>query len=403
MASNEYKARALYDFVAETAAELSFTENEILILTSTPAENLWWTARNSFGQTGSIPSNYVEIIYDEQESTQQTATYQDINFNYDSIDDANIYHQPTSEATYQPQIEQEQIQNTDLTSINNWTTDPDSQIYQEPFTNDQQINIDNTFNPLLSTTRNDNTSDFIPVTSLSSDPYITVTDIPVVQNSILQTSDNSFQPNMKTSYQTDPWYFDSTNVSTPILSTDSSIQHDSTLSYGYPQITITDARQEQQISSLDDFMYSSQMSNSDAIYDNIPTQVINSNPPVTMMPSTIHNISSIPIENNSNLNNFPTTQPLSETKSEEVAKSAPPIKETKNKFFTLKRQKSKREGEKRLSLSDASLDSSLKRMNDDNNSLSSNVSGSALQHTISNPNKSPVGEGDAKGSAPRAR
>ncbi|CAF4877264.1 unnamed protein product, partial [Rotaria sp. Silwood2] len=34
--------------------------------------------------------------------------------------------------TYQPQMQQEQIQNTNLTSINDWTTEPTSQVYEEP-------------------------------------------------------------------------------------------------------------------------------------------------------------------------------------------------------------------------------------------------------------------------------
>ncbi|CAF1327533.1 unnamed protein product [Rotaria sordida] len=397
MASDEYQARALYDFVAETPAELSFTVNEILILTSTPADNPWWFARNSFGQTGTIPSNYVEIIYDEQESTQQVPTFQDINFNYAPID--NTYLQSTSEVTYQPQIEQEQIQNTDLTSLNDWTIDPTSQVYEEPFFNDQQINTDSSFNILSSTTNNDNATHFVPITSVISDPYITVTDIPVSQDSSSLTSHSSLQQNVTMPYQSNPWYTDPTNTFTPILSSNSSIQHDLTPSYGYlPTTNIENKQQQQQISSLDDLMFSSQVPKSDMIYD-VPSQVFNSYSSGTIMSQTM------PIDDSNSNNPPPSTikQTSPESKSEEVTASTPSPTNAKNKFFTLRRPKSKQEGEKRYSLHDISLESSQRQANDENNALNSSAPGSTLQNTLSNSNKLPGGEGDAKGSAPRAR
>ncbi|CAF2514305.1 unnamed protein product [Rotaria sp. Silwood2] len=415
MAFSECKARAIYEFVAETPAELSFTANEILIVTSTSAEDPWWSARNSSGQTGSIPSNYVEIIYDEEESKQQTSTFQDINFNYTPIDNANTYLQPTSEVTYQPQMQQEQIQNTNLTSINDWTTEPTSQVYEEPVqSNNQVINTDTSFNSLVSATTNDNTSNLIPVISVPSDPYIAVTDIPIMRDSSLLTSRNSVQQNVAMSYQHDSWYFDSTNASTPILSTNSSIQHDLTPSFGYSQTTVAETKHEQQVSTFDDFMFSSQepqyavaynmpsQVSQSAVTNNAPSQLMSSYQPETMMPQTMHNKSSVPIEN-SNLSKYPTTKTLSESKSEEAATSAPPTTNTKKKFFTLRREKPKREREKGHSLSETSLESSLRQGNDETNSLSSNASGSTLHNTLLNPSKAPIGEGDAKGSAPRAR
>ena len=42
MSNSEFKARALYDFVAEGPNELTFKANEILTITSNAAGNGWW-------------------------------------------------------------------------------------------------------------------------------------------------------------------------------------------------------------------------------------------------------------------------------------------------------------------------------------------------------------------------
>jgi len=58
------KVRARYDFEGSgDADDLPFKRHEILIVISKD-EDQWWTARNSLGQTGSIPVPYVELIDD---------------------------------------------------------------------------------------------------------------------------------------------------------------------------------------------------------------------------------------------------------------------------------------------------------------------------------------------------
>ena len=42
MATNEFHARALFDFNAEDPNELSFKAGEILLITSTTAGEGWW-------------------------------------------------------------------------------------------------------------------------------------------------------------------------------------------------------------------------------------------------------------------------------------------------------------------------------------------------------------------------
>ncbi|XP_013781887.1 adapter molecule Crk-like [Limulus polyphemus] len=60
------KVRAKYDFTGSgDADDLPFKKGEILTIISKDEEQ-WWTARNSFGQTGSIPVPYIEK-YDENQ------------------------------------------------------------------------------------------------------------------------------------------------------------------------------------------------------------------------------------------------------------------------------------------------------------------------------------------------
>jgi hypothetical protein len=42
MATNEFKARALFDFVAEGPSELNLNAGEIIIITSGADGNDWW-------------------------------------------------------------------------------------------------------------------------------------------------------------------------------------------------------------------------------------------------------------------------------------------------------------------------------------------------------------------------
>jgi hypothetical protein len=42
MSNTEFKARALYDFAAESSNELSFHKDDILTITSNSAGQGWW-------------------------------------------------------------------------------------------------------------------------------------------------------------------------------------------------------------------------------------------------------------------------------------------------------------------------------------------------------------------------
>lgn len=55
------KVKARYDFEARDADDLAFKRGEILDIVSKD-EELWWTARNALGKTGSIPVPYIEPV-----------------------------------------------------------------------------------------------------------------------------------------------------------------------------------------------------------------------------------------------------------------------------------------------------------------------------------------------------
>ncbi|KAL7074748.1 hypothetical protein ACQ4LE_006110 [Meloidogyne hapla] len=53
----------LYSFEAQSSQELSFSKNERLDILEHPIDDPdWWLARNQCGQTGLVPTNYIEIV-----------------------------------------------------------------------------------------------------------------------------------------------------------------------------------------------------------------------------------------------------------------------------------------------------------------------------------------------------
>jgi len=58
-----------YDFDGSDPDDLPFKKGEILTIVSKDEEN-WWTARNSLGQTGSIPVPYVAKVDENSQSHQ---------------------------------------------------------------------------------------------------------------------------------------------------------------------------------------------------------------------------------------------------------------------------------------------------------------------------------------------
>ncbi|UJR37399.1 hypothetical protein I4U23_030104 [Adineta vaga] len=122
MSNSEFKARALYDFVAEGPNELSFKANEILTITSNTAGHGWWFAKSSYGQVGVIPENYVEALVDPPEPNEPPpalSTFSHTNNNYPNLDVLSSNNN-TSQSTYPPPpYDQHQYMNP-ATYTNNW-------------------------------------------------------------------------------------------------------------------------------------------------------------------------------------------------------------------------------------------------------------------------------------------
>ncbi|PAA89371.1 hypothetical protein BOX15_Mlig025024g1 [Macrostomum lignano] len=58
-----FLVETLYRFTATHSEEMGFRENEILRVIATPADDPeWWLAKNSAGQSGLIPKNYVRVL-----------------------------------------------------------------------------------------------------------------------------------------------------------------------------------------------------------------------------------------------------------------------------------------------------------------------------------------------------
>ncbi|XP_053202745.1 cytoplasmic protein NCK2-like [Panonychus citri] len=66
---------ALYSFTSQNEEELSFQRGERLEIIDKPSNDPdWWMARNASGDTGLVPKNYVQLISDKQETTNNVSS-----------------------------------------------------------------------------------------------------------------------------------------------------------------------------------------------------------------------------------------------------------------------------------------------------------------------------------------
>ncbi|CAF0928284.1 unnamed protein product [Adineta ricciae] len=122
MSNTEFKARALYDFVAEGSNELSFSANEILTITSSTAGHGWWYAKNSSGRMGVIPENYVQALADPPEPNEPPpamSTFSHTNNNYPNLDVFGSNNNTAKSSYSPPAYDQHQYMNPG-TYTNNW-------------------------------------------------------------------------------------------------------------------------------------------------------------------------------------------------------------------------------------------------------------------------------------------
>ena len=66
---------ALYNFTGSNSEELSFEKGDKLVIIDKPPEDPeWWKARNSRGETGLVPRNYVQIVEEGSDMDATSAT-----------------------------------------------------------------------------------------------------------------------------------------------------------------------------------------------------------------------------------------------------------------------------------------------------------------------------------------
>ncbi|CAF1176537.1 unnamed protein product [Adineta ricciae] len=166
MNTYEFQARALYDFIAESSNELTFYAGEILTITSAADGQAWWYARNTAGQEGAIPANYIETITDTTEPPADQTSHSTVN----TTPVTNLDDQPPAQLKYEQQTQEY----TNLTDDMNWFNNdqvapvPD----QHNITMERQNEFDSSFDSMSSPSINGNSS------HQTSDPYMTTVDAP---------------------------------------------------------------------------------------------------------------------------------------------------------------------------------------------------------------------------------
>jgi len=91
--------RAKFDFEGQDPDDLPFKKGEILTIISKDEEQ-WWTARNSLGQTGSIPVPYITVI--EKSHPPQNGFNHHTSSANNTISSANVA--PSNDSMGRPQV-----------------------------------------------------------------------------------------------------------------------------------------------------------------------------------------------------------------------------------------------------------------------------------------------------------
>jgi len=83
--------RAKFDFDGQDPDDLPFKKGETLTIISKDEEQ-WWTARNSLGQTGSVPVPYITVIEKNHPSMPSPVVHPDVNGKPRSAPDSETPH-----------------------------------------------------------------------------------------------------------------------------------------------------------------------------------------------------------------------------------------------------------------------------------------------------------------------
>ncbi|CAF1281027.1 unnamed protein product [Rotaria sordida] len=229
MSNSEFKARALYDFVAEGPNELSFHANDILTITSSTAGHGWWYAKSSSGQVGVIPENYVQALADPPEPNEPPPpllTFSNPNNTYlnrDIFNSNNNVPKPSSPPIHSPSYDPPQYMNP--TNFNTWQS-TDSSAWPPPTPSSsssvQQLQVNEEdlidfIQPLKYRTEIEKTSVKTELMRTNSyDNYIKVIDVSSELNFLRITNSHTLLRN-SSNEQVDDWYDYLPNTPAPTL------------------------------------------------------------------------------------------------------------------------------------------------------------------------------------------
>ncbi|CAF1162187.1 unnamed protein product [Adineta ricciae] len=364
MNTYEFQARALYDFIAESSNELTFYANEILTITSAADGQAWWYARNTAGQEGAIPANYIEVITDTTEPPADQTPHSTVN----PTPVTNLDDQPPAQSKYEQQTQQHTNLTDDMNWFNNDQVAPVSD--QHNITMERQNEFDSSFDSVSSPSINENSSHQI------SDPYMTTVDAP---SSVV----NPFVAYNAIPNQQELLYSNYTESSIAISPENPPASSNLLSPFAYPQSTIPPQQQyeppeqhyqipQQQYETPEQQQYQVPQQRYEPPEQQYPTSQQNvyagqfAFPPTTQNEPVYEPPPSIPTSRTSTETNVhgappvpvnhstPLTSPVSPTLLKSSVSVAPsPSGKTKQDnrgFFTLRRQKTKSEQEKRQSL-----------------------------------------------------
>ncbi|CAF3985360.1 unnamed protein product [Rotaria sp. Silwood2] len=276
MSNSEFKARALYDFVAEGPNELGFNANDILTITSNNSGHGWWYAKNSAGQVGVIPENYVQALADPPEPNEPPPppplfTFSNPNNTYlnkDLFNPNNNVSKPAIPPSHPPPYDPPQYMNP-TTTISWQPVEPSAWPSSPSPVQPTQVNEDNLTNFIQSLkfpTEIEKTSVNAKVVATNSyDEYIKVIDVINVSSEFdflpITNSDSNSLLKDSLNERPDDWYGNLPITPAPIL-----LKTNQPSSFTFPNIS---SSTQQQTTKSNDSFIPVPSSSAESIYDSI--------------------------------------------------------------------------------------------------------------------------------------
>ncbi|CAF3611984.1 unnamed protein product [Adineta steineri] len=287
MSNSEFKARALYDFVAEGPNELSFNANDILTITSSTAGHGWWYAKNSSEKVGVIPENYVQALADPPEPNEPPpppppmSTFANSNNNYPNLDVFNSNNN-VAKSSFPPPYDQHQYMNPN--TYNNWQA-PEQPAWQAPSSPSYQLNEEKLTKPIqplifpmdfeINSTNTRTRSD------TSHDGYITIVDIVSTPDLIPNMNSNPLYKRNSASDQSEELYEIIPKTPGSMLSNTNFVHK---FSFDFPKTSTI----QQQTTPFDDYLIPTSIQQQTPAYisiDNDPSRLNRTDTTNTITPS----------------------------------------------------------------------------------------------------------------------